>query len=159
MHIIRDFDFMTCCFDNSDFWGWQFFKSIILSQEIWHVNLLMHKSKEKLTNVSWPLGQETTKPKAQQEPQRVKRENWCVTVKISSMKDIKVMSNEQQVNHMENCWSHNVNKSPYPNIQTLSCVWEISFLCWLSLSQWKTLKFVFQIYYYHYAVVLWNVKV
>ena len=60
-------------------------------------------SKEKLNNVSWPLGQESTKPKAQQEPQRVKRENWCVTVKISSMKDIKVMSNEQQVNHMENC--------------------------------------------------------
>ena len=40
------------------------------------------------------------------------------------MKDIKVMSNEQQVNHMENCWSHNVNKPPYPNIQTLTVVCE-----------------------------------
>ena len=66
MHIVLHFDIMTCCCDNSDVLRMAIFKSIKLSWEIQHVNLFMHNWKQwKLTKVSWPLGQESTKPKAQ----------------------------------------------------------------------------------------------
>ena len=47
-------------------------------------------SNKKLTNVSLPLEQESRKPKAQEEPQRIIRGNWCKRIEINRMKDIKV---------------------------------------------------------------------
>ena len=94
LHNYRHFDIMTCCCDNSIvLWMDNFWNPLNcpenLACELAHCSCITG-SNEKLTNVPWPLEQESIKPKAQQEQQRMIRENWCIRIKINRMKDIKV---------------------------------------------------------------------
>ena len=94
LHVIWHFDIMTCCCDNSVvLWMDNFWNPLNcpenLACELAHCSCITG-SNEKLTNVPWPLEQESIKPKAQQESQRMIRENWCIRIKINRMKDIKV---------------------------------------------------------------------